>query len=255
MRGLTGKRIIIVGGANGIGAATAGRLVEEGAVALIGEIDTAALDVTVSRLREKGDAHGFVFDVADPASVDRMISSFAGQLGGIDDLANVAVDVVSSHREVTQDVLDMDPALWARIFQVNTIGYAPTIKAVIPHLKAAGGGSIVNISSTAGFAAVPFVPAYSASKSGVHAVTRHVALVFGKDGIRCNCVAPGWTLTDSIQRAIDPEQRAKALKGIPLRRIGAPDDIAAAISFLMSDDASWMTGQLLAVNGGTNFTA
>ena len=159
MRGLTGKRIIIVGGANGIGAATAGRLVEEGAVALIGEIDTAALDVTVSRLREKGDAHGFVFDVADPASVDRMISSFAGQLGGIDGLANVAVDVVSSHREVTQDVLDMDPALWARIFQVNTIGYALTIKAVIPHLKAAGGGSIVNISSTAGFAAVPFVPA------------------------------------------------------------------------------------------------
>jgi NAD(P)-dependent dehydrogenase (short-subunit alcohol dehydrogenase family) len=255
MRGLIGKRIIVVGGANGIGAATAERLVEEGAIALIGDIDATALDITVCRVREKGDAHGLVFDVADPASVDWMISSFASQLGGIDGLANVAVDAASSHREVAQDILEMDAALWARTFQVNTIGYALTIKAVIPYLKAAGGGSIVNVSSTAGFAASPTVPAYSASKGGVHAVTRHVALVFGRDGIRCNCVAPGWILTASNEQGIAPEERAKALRGIPLRRIGAPGDIAAAITFLMSDDAAWMTGQLLAVNGGTNSTA
>ena len=129
MRGLTGKRIIIVGGANGIGAATAGRLVEENAIALIGEIDTAALDVTVARLREKGDAHGFVFDVADPASVDRMISSFAGQLGGIDGLANVAVDVVSSRQH--RAVLDAG--------QQPPDGRVDARRSELPSHRAAGG--------------------------------------------------------------------------------------------------------------------
>lgn len=246
----------MVGGANGIGAATAERLIEEGAIALIADIDAKGMQATVARLNaiRADSAFGRVCDLADAASIEAMIAGFAEQFDGLDGLANIAADIPASQIEKRETILDMDPALWERTFRINTIGYALTMKAALPHLRKRG-GAIVNISSTAGHAAVPFVPAYSASKGGVHALTRHVAINFAKDKVRCNCVAPGWIGTASNATLADPAAQKRVAEGIPLGRLGAPEDIAAAIAFLLSDDSSWMTGQLLGVNGGVQFLA
>jgi NAD(P)-dependent dehydrogenase (short-subunit alcohol dehydrogenase family) len=254
MRGLKGKRIIVVGGANGIGAATAERLCQEGVRVFIGDIAEQAMHATIARIRAAGgDIDGAMFDLADPPSITKMVEACLSAFGGVDGLANIAVDVASSHVEVHQTIMEMDPAVWERSFRVNTTGYALTIKAVIPYLEAAGGGAIVNISSTAAYGVVPFVPAYSATKAGVQTLTRHVAMNFGKANIRCNCIAPGWVTSASNHGAQNPETVAQAIAGVPLRRLGAPSDLAAAITFLLSDDASWITGQVLSVNGGAHF--
>jgi len=256
MRGLKGKRIIVVGGANGIGAATVERLCQEGARVFIGDIDGEAMRGVIERVRASGgDVDGAVFDLADPPSITRMVEACAAAFGGVDGLANIAVDVASSHVEVRQTIMEMDPALWARSFSINTTGYALTIKAVIPHLERAGGGAIVNTSSTAGYGVAPFVPAYSATKAGVHTLTRHVAMNFGKAKIRCNAVAPGWVMSQSNMGAQDEATFAQATAGVPLGRLGEPSDLASAITFLLSDDASWISGQVLSVNGGAHFAA
>lgn len=260
MRGISGKRIIVTGGANGIGAATARRLAEEGALVFIGDIAEEAMKARIEELRPiaqaaGGEMEGRAFDLADPPSIEALIETCRERFGGLDGLANVAVDVRSSQREVGQNLLEMDPLLWERTFRVNTTGLALTIRAAIPHMKTAGGGSIVNVSSTAGQAGARFVPAYAASKGGVQVLTKHVAMNFGKSNIRCNTVAPGWVLTESNRQSATIEAHDHALGTLPLTRLGDPSDVASIITFLLSEEAAWMTGQTIGVNGGAHFSA
>ena len=131
------------------------------------------------------------------------------------------------------DVVDIDLAVWERTMTVTLRGYLLTLKNMIPHILARGGGAIVNMSSAAAFQGEPVRPAYSAAKAGVGALTRHVATRWGREGIRCNAVAPGLTATQAIRSAPQfPELQAAALKHMRSTRVGDPDDIAAMVAFL-----------------------
>ena len=145
----------------------------------------------------------------------------------------------------------MDPKIWERTFRVNVIGHGMLMKIAIPHLIAAGGGSIVVVSSEASFLGLPYVPAYGSSKAALQALVRHTARVVGKDGIRVNGVCPGRVINDrseviSRQEVVDqPPHNA-------INRHGHPDDVAKVMAFLLSEESGWITGQTISANGGSD---
>ncbi|MGW0523232.1 SDR family NAD(P)-dependent oxidoreductase [Crossiella sp. NPDC003009] len=251
MRGLRGKRIVIAGGATGIGAATAGRLAAEGAAVLVGDIDLGGAQATAKGI---GDAGGTAiaagFDLGDEGSITALVERAVAELGGIDGLFNVGADLSLDTMNRDTDLLGMDPAVWRRNHDINLLGYALTCREVIPHFLRQGGGVIVNTSSGAAWGADPSRPAYAASKAGVSALTRHIAGRWGKEGIRCNGIAPGIVLTETLKRHDVEELKARAMRGLKSTRLGEPEDLAAVAAFLLSDDAAYVSGQVWSVCGG-----
>ncbi|MEW2401847.1 SDR family NAD(P)-dependent oxidoreductase [Streptomyces sp. NPDC046862] len=251
MRGLRGKRIVVAGGATGIGAATAERLAEEGASVVIGDLNLSGAQATAERIAEGGGtAVAVYFDLADEGSVQALIDRAVAELGGLDGLFNVGANVPDAVPDRDTDLLGMDPQVWRRTFEVNLLGYSLACRAAIPHLLAAGGGAIVNCSSGGAWSGLPVLPAYSVSKSGVNALTRHIASRWGREGVRCNAVAPGRVVTESLQRQGTPASQP----GHELRstRFGKPSDIAATVVLLLSDDGEWVNGQTWSVCGGAS---
>ncbi|QOV37327.1 SDR family oxidoreductase [Streptomyces ferrugineus] len=251
MRGLQGKRIVIAGGAAGIGASTAERLTKEGASVVIGDRNLDAAQTTAKRLNETGGtALAVEFDLADESSIQALIHTAVTELGGIDGLFNVGADLSPQNLGRDTNLLDMDLAVWRRTFEVNLFGYALTCRAAIPHLLAQGGGAIVNTSSGSAWIGEPERPAYGASKAAINALTRHIASAWGKQGIRCNTVAPGVTMTETAQQQAGEELKAMVLGMVRSPRLGLPADPAAAATFLLSDDATWVNGQAWSIDGG-----
>jgi NAD(P)-dependent dehydrogenase (short-subunit alcohol dehydrogenase family) len=224
LRGLAERIAVVVGGATGIGA---GRIVAAG-----------------------GTAAHVAFDLADPASVSHLISSAATTYGGVDLLFNVGADMSAIRADT--DVVDIDFDVWDRVMTVNLRGYVAAMKYAIPEMLKRGGGAIVNMSSAAAFQGEPARPAYATAKAGIGALTRHVAARWGKEGIRCNAVAPGFTATEAIRSIPQwPELQAGALKRIRGTRVGDPEDIAALVAFLLSEEGEWINGQVVNIDGGT----
>ncbi|MFD5163161.1 SDR family NAD(P)-dependent oxidoreductase [Streptomyces hawaiiensis] len=251
MRGLQGKRIVIAGGATGIGAATAERLAEEGAAVVVGDLNIDGARATAKRVTEAGGtALAVEFDLADERSVQALISRAVSELGAIDGLYNVGAELSPETMGRDTDLLGMDPAIWRRNHDVNLLGYALTCREAIPHLLDQGGGVIVNTSSGAAWGGDPSRPAYSASKAGVSSLTRHIAGRWGKEGIRCNGVAPGVVMTDAFKQSDSADVKAWALRSIRAPRLGEPEDLAGVVSFLFSDDAAYVSGQVWSVCGG-----
>ncbi len=253
MRGLKGKRVVIGGGATGIGAAVATRLVEEGASVVVGDVNEAGLNKLVSALAKKGKAVGVVFDLADEASINNLVKRAMEEMGGIDGLAIPGADLSKATLGNDDNLMNMDAKIWERTFRVNLLGHALLMKAVIPHMVAAGGGSIVSVSSGAAYVGAPFMPAYAATKAGLQALVRHTARISGKDNIRCNAVSPGSVLTEGALVNMTKEMQDAVLSITPLNRLGVADDLASTMVFLLSDDSSWLTGQTISVNGGSHF--
>jgi NAD(P)-dependent dehydrogenase (short-subunit alcohol dehydrogenase family) len=254
MRGVSGKRYIIGGGATGMGAALAERLVDEGASVVVGDINRPAVEALVDGLTEKrGKAVASVFDLADVASIERLIETCVTRYGGIDGVAITGADLSKETLGNDRDILHMDTKVWERTLTVNLMGHVHLMRLAIPYLTEAGGGSIVSVSSAAVYFGHPHIPAYSASKAGLHTVVRHVARICGKDNIRCNAIAPGLVVTEGAKVNLPPGRIENALKEYASHRLGEADDIASAALFLLSDESQWITGQILSVNGGYIF--
>jgi 3alpha(or 20beta)-hydroxysteroid dehydrogenase len=246
---LAGKRAIISGAATGIGAATARRFVAEGASVVILDVNEAEGRALVQELSGQGaDARFIACDVADPEAVQEAVAREAG--GGIDVVfANAAIGTIS----VGGTIESIAPERWDLTFDVNTRGVYSLCRAATPFMRQAGGGAIVVTSSSSARIASFSRPthAYAASKGALLSLVRAMAVTYGPEGIRVNAILPGFVRTRLTADVLEsPPLRAEAIAGIPLRRVAAPEEIAACALFLASDEASFVTGALLVADGG-----
>jgi len=247
---LAGKVAVVAGGGNGIGAASARRLAAEGAHVVVADIDAAAAARVAESISSGGaSAVSLAFDISDEHSVGELFEEAAGAFGGVDLLHNVAADLSPGTIGRDTDLLDVDLAVWDRTMQVDLRGYVLTMRAAIPMMLARGGGAIVNTSSVAAFVGEAARPAYAAAKAGINAVTRQVANRWGREGIRCNVVAPGLVLTETADAVLGAALSQRLAKN-PSGRLGRPDDIAASVAYLLSSDAGFINGQVISVDGG-----
>lgn len=242
-----GKNVIVTGASSGIGRETAVLFGSEGAAVVVADIDEAGGKRTVELIQDAGGSASFVkTDVADPDSVSALVDTTVGRLGSLDILHNNAY-----WAPLNRPIADTSQDEWERAIGVTLGGVFLGCKFAIPVMIRQGHGTIVNTGSTAGVVASPKFGAYMAAKGGVLALTRSVAFDYGADGIRCNAVCPGLTETPATAPVLaDDKRREWLLQRIVVGRIGHPSDIAAAVLFLASDESSFMTGQLLVIDGG-----
>jgi NAD(P)-dependent dehydrogenase (short-subunit alcohol dehydrogenase family) len=253
MRGVRDKTFLVAGGATGIGAATAERLAAEGASVAIGDINIAGATAAAQRITDSGGrAIAVEFDLADEGSVRELVDATIAEFGAIHGLHNVGADLSEDNLGRDTTILDTGMDVWQRTLEVNLLGYVRTIRAVLPHLLEQGGGSIVNTSSGAALGTDPSHVAYGASKAAVNHLTRHVAVNWGKDNIRSNGVMPGLVMGETQERQNDLQLQQAFLMFGKTSRLGRPDDLAAVTTFLLSDEAEWITGQVWYIGGGSH---
>ena len=241
MRGLSGKRVLITGGAGGIGTATARRFLEEGARVAVIDRDEAACQ----RLREALPALEVLIaaDVSQAASVARAFEQIDRHFGGLDVLIN------NAGISLRHAFMDITPEEWRRVLETNLNGVFYVAQQAARRMLAAGGGVILNMGSTNGLAGYHYYADYNASKAGVIELSRSMALELGP-AIRVNAVCPGFIMTPMQAAEYTPEMRHAFEVKVPLQRLGSPADVAALFAFLASDEAAFISGQTVVIDGG-----
>lgn len=241
--------IVITGGAKGIGRAITQALIADGFSTVIADISgaqQAANDLDGDR------CYGMECDITDPDSIDLAIEEVINTVGPIGGLVNNAglyatLQPGSFLQQTTED--------WHRVLNVNVVGTFNMCKAVVPHIRKNGGGPIIMVGSGVAFTGLPNLLHYVASKGAIIAMTKSLASELGADGIRVNCVAPGFTLSDGVEEQTGrfEDVRNLSISTRALKRDQHPVDIAGAVSFLCSQQASFITGQTLVIDGGRHF--
>ena len=240
------KVVIITGGAKGIGKATAIMFAKKGAKVVIADCDSVDGKRTVEGIeRQNGDALFVKTDIANSTEVQHMVDAVVAKNGRIDVLFNNAGIYARG------DVVDTEEETWDKIIQVNLKGVYLCSKAVVPIMRKAGGGVIINTSSSVGlYAAAPGIAAYAASKGGVTFLTKAMADDHLKDNIRVNCICPGPTDTPLLRKSRTKEQLKLFVESLPSRKLLQPEEIARIVLFLTSDEASSITGAAFPVDRG-----
>ena len=239
---LDNKIAIVTGAGQGIGKGIATKLAAEGATVVVTDINGETAQATAAELG----GTGIVADVTSLESVRAMVEQTIAEHGRIDVLVN------NAGWDLSGTVLQSDPAHWDKIMRINLFGVLNTSYTVMPHMAQAGSGSVVNISSDAGRVGSSGEAVYSAAKGGILAFTKTMARETARNGLRVNAVCPGPTDT-ALFASIggdNPKLREALTRAIPMRRLGQPEDLANAVSFLASDEAGFITGQTLSVSGG-----
>ena len=250
MRGIHDKVAIVTGGGGGIGGATCLRFAEEGARVAIFDVNLDAAKAVADEIAaDGGTARAFACDITDGDAVSKAVGEVTMSLGPVDILVN------NAGWDVFKPFVDTDAALWDKVIAVNLVGALNMHHAILPGMVERGGGRIVNIASDAARVGSSGEAVYAACKGGLVAFSKTIAREHSRHGITVNVVCPGPTDTALFegyaQGAGNPEKLVKAFeRSIPLGRIGQPDDLPGAILFFASDDAAFVTGQVLSVSGG-----
>lgn len=249
---MTGRVAVVTGGASGIGLAIARRLAVDGASVAVADLNGEAAHAAAEKIAaETGvPAIGVVLDVADRAAVERGFDEVRDRLGAVSILVN------SAGKEGYRRFVNISVESWEELLRINLTGTFHCCQVAVPDMIAAGWGRIVNISSSSAQSGQPLMTHYVAAKAGVIGFTKALALELGPQGITVNTIPPGFVDTPMLRRS---EERGLLGESVdfhaaqtPVRRAGRPEDIAAATAYLVSDDAGYVTGQILGVNGGRN---
>jgi 2-hydroxycyclohexanecarboxyl-CoA dehydrogenase len=245
------RTAIVTGGGSGIGLAIAERLAADGLAVAVFDLNGGAADDAAAKIGAAGGtAVGVAVDVTDRPGIDAAVAEVRTSLGAATVLVN------NAGLDGFDPFLKIDLDTWNRILEVNLTGTFQCCQAVVPDMIAAGWGRIVNISSSSAHGGQPFMTHYVAAKAGVMGFTKALALELGPKGITVNTIPPGFIDTPMLRRS---ESKGRLGEGVdhhasltPVRRVGRPEDIAAACSFLVRDEAGYVTGQVIGVNGGRN---
>ncbi|MEV6285482.1 SDR family oxidoreductase [Kribbella sp. NPDC051770] len=235
-----GKVAVVTGGAHGIGRATALRLGAEGAAVVVADVDLPAAEEVVGELGAS--AMAVAGDVTSRESVEAAIAAAVERFGRLDVLAHVA-----GHNLANREAVEPGDGQWVRQYDFTFVGAVRCIEAALPHLVESGAGAVVLVGSISGVVALGTNP-YAAAKAGLISLVSNLAAEHGPTGVRFNVVAPATIATRAFDNRPEALEELKAI--YPLRRVGRPEDVAAAVAFLASEDAGWITGITLPVEGG-----
>ena len=247
MQRLAGKVAIVTGGGGGIGSAVVRRFIAEGAKVAVADLFDESAKAAAEPL---GDAAFAVqFDASDPASVEAMVEATVARFGRLDILHNNAAMTDPGKSQLDTDAVTIPIEIWDEIIDVNLRGYLLGCKYAIPHMIAGGGGSIIQTASNSGSAGDLARIAYGSTKGAIITMTKYIATQHGKQNIRCNSVAPGVVLTEALSKTV-PGLAEIIKRHILTPEFGVPDDIAALVAFLASDESRYITGENISISGG-----
>lgn len=251
MQRLEGKTGIVTGAAQGIGEATAKRLASEGARVVVADLNVAGAERVAHEISASGgEAIAVGMDLHDEASLKAMVDTCVDHFGALEILHNNAADMRPAflHADLAVETMTVD--VWDGVFRANMRGTMLATKYALPVLLRAADSAIINTSSGASLTGDLYRPAYGASKAAINAFTMYVATQYGKRGLRCNVVSPGIVITAAAEAANSPERLEVFMRHVLSPRIGRPEDIAAVVAMLASDDGRYVNGQIISVDGG-----